>query len=83
MLPVYYVYHLISLKNPEKKYLGYTTDIENRLKTHNQGGSIYTCDDKPWELIVLHCFKSKDKALAFEKYLKSGSGVAFAKKRLW
>jgi len=52
------------------------------VEVHNNGGSIYTKDYKPWELIW-HCeFKNKSLALAFEKYLKTQSGRAFMKKRL-
>jgi hypothetical protein len=37
----------------------------------------------PWELVTYHAFKDKYKAYAFEKYLKTGSGAAFASKRFW
>lgn len=80
---MYYVYHLQSTKDPNKKYVGYTTDIKKRIQKHNERGSIHTRLDGPWELILIHCFKDKNKAIAFEKYLKSGSGNAFAKKRFW
>ena len=80
---MFYVYHLQSLKNSNQRYIGYTTDIKERLTKHNEGGSVHTRRDKPWDLILVHCFKERDKALAFEKYLKSGSGNAFAKKRFW
>ena len=39
--------------------------------------------DRPWKLITFLGFDDKLKATAFEKYLKSGAGRAFAKKRLW
>ena len=64
-------------------YVGYTTDINERLKTHNAGGSIHTKKDKPWELVVCMAFKNIDCAKQFENYLKSQSGRAFTKKRLW
>jgi hypothetical protein len=38
---------------------------------------------KPWRLITSIAFSDDLKALAFERYLKTGSGRAFAKKRLW
>ena len=37
---------------------------------------------KPWNLITYLAFNEKDRALLFEKYLKSHSGIAFANKRL-
>lgn len=80
---MYYVYLLKSLKNPTKTYIGYTTNLEQRIETHNAGGSEYTSDHRPWKLVGYTCFDSATKALDFEKYLKSGSGYAFAKKRFW
>ena len=53
------------------------------MVTHNSGGSLYTKAYKPWTLIMYLWFENKLKATAFEKYLKSGSGSAFAKRRLW
>ena len=78
---MFYVYVLQSLVNPEKNYIGYTTDVVRRLQVHNAGGSVYTSVDKPWKLVVSIAFDDKYKALYFEKYLKSGSGKAFATKR--
>lgn len=80
---MYYVYLIRSLKNTSITYIGHTDNFEERFETHNSGGSIYTKLDRPWELILLFTFQNKLKATAFEKYLKSGSGRAFAKKRLW
>lgn len=71
---MHYVYIIKSQKIPDKFYVGYTLDIESRLKVHNNGGSVYTADYKPWGL-VWHCsFSDKMKAIAFEEYLKSHSG---------
>jgi len=80
---MHYVYLIRSISSPDKTYVGNTENLKQRLETHNSGGSKYTCNDKPWELVMFLGFKDKLKATAFEKYLKSGSGSAFAKKRLW
>lgn len=80
---MYYVYLLRSLKDPLKKYIGYTTNLKQRLETHNSGGSVYTEQYRPWKLITYVAFDSQEKAIAFEKYIKVGSGAAFAKKRFW
>jgi predicted GIY-YIG superfamily endonuclease len=64
-------------------YVGYTSDLKARLKSHNQGKSKHTGKYSPWELITYVAFSEQSKALAFEKYLKSHSGKAFANKRLW
>ncbi len=80
---MYYVYLLQSLNHPDKTYIGFTTDIKARLQKHNEGSSIYTADHRPWKLISFIGFDQESKALTFEKYIKSGSGHAFAKRRLW
>ncbi len=80
---MHYVYLIRSIAHPDKVYIGNTTNLKQRLETHNSGGSKYTMPYRPWELIVFLGFKDKLKATAFEKYLKSGSGSSFAKKRFW
>ena len=78
----YFVYLIRSIKYPHTIYVGYTTNVKERLKTHNNGGSIHTKKDKPWELVSCTMFKDMDTAKQFEKYLKTQSRRAFAKKRL-
>lgn len=78
-----YVYLIRSIHHPTQVYIGHTTNLRQRLETHNSGGSLHTMPFRPWELVMFLGFKDKLKATAFEKYLKSGSGSAFAKKRLW
>ena len=80
---MYYVYLLRSIKNSSKTYIGYTTNIDQRLETHNSGGSIHTSKHRPWKLVTYIAFDLEEKAIEFEKYIKIGSGYAFAKKRLW
>jgi len=79
----HYVYLIRSIKFPKTVYVGYTTNLKERLATHNSGGSIHTKKDRPWELIVCIVFKDMRRAKQFEKYLKSQSGRSFAKKRFW
>ena len=78
---MYYVYILQSKKFPDQNYIGQTNDIEQRLYVHNSGGSPHTAKYKPWILISSISFNSKEKAVEFEQYLKSGSGRALVKKR--
>ena len=80
---MHYVYFIRSISYPEFIYIGNTVNLFQRLDTHNSGGSIHTRQHRPWELILFMGFKDKLKATAFENYLKSGSGSAFAKKRFW
>jgi putative endonuclease len=80
---MYFVYLLRSIPYPDQTYIGYTTDLNTRLTSHNHGKSKHTAKYKPWELVTYTAFSEKSKALSFEKYLKSHSGKAFARKRLW
>ncbi len=79
---MYYVYLLRSIQNSDQTYIGFTENFKARLAAHNHGQSPHTAKFKPWELITYTTFKNKSTAIAFEKYLKSHSGKAFANKRL-
>jgi len=79
---VYYVYLIESLSNC-RRYVGLTTDLKQRIREHNAGESTHTSSFRPWKLRTYVAFENQSKAEAFEHYLKSGSGHAFAKKRLW
>jgi len=80
---MHYVYLIQSIPYPKQRYVGVTSDLNGRLKTHNEGGSSHTSKYKPWMLVTYLAFSDKSKAVEFEQYLKSGSGHAFANKRLW
>lgn len=78
-----YVYLLQSIPHPEQRYVGVTSDPEKRLSAHNSGQSAHTSKFRPWKIVTCIAFSEENKAIEFEKYLKSGSGRAFANKRLW
>ncbi len=79
---MHYVY-LIKSSKFDEIYIGFTANVRNRVKEHNTGKVSYTEKYKPWNLVTYIAFSDKEKAHAFEKYLKSHSGRAFANKRLW
>jgi predicted GIY-YIG superfamily endonuclease len=76
-----YVYILESLDS-QHFYAGLTDDVPARLTKHNAGEVPHTAKYRPWRIKTYLAFSDEKKALAFEKYLKSGSGRAFAKKHL-
>ena len=78
---MHYVYILWS-KSGNKFYFGYTTDLKKRVENHNNKFSKYTSPYVPWRLVFYCAFDNIHKAKDFEKYLKTGSGKAFAYKRL-
>lgn len=77
---MFYVYYLQSESFPEKTYIGYTTNLKQRFCDHNEGKSIYTRDFKPWKMIGFLGFDSEDKALRFERYLKSNASRIFLRR---
>ena len=77
---MYYVYILYS-KSTKKLYSGYSLDIKKRLLEHNKGLNQSTKYGRPWRLVWYSGFESKNKAINFEQYLKTGSGKAFLYKR--
>jgi len=60
-----------------------TTNLIRRFQEHNAGKSAHTSKYLPWQLVTYIAFSDRTKAESFERYLKSGSGHAFAAKRLW
>jgi putative endonuclease len=76
------VYILRSEKYPQRIYIGFTEDLDKRIGEHNRNESGYTKSYSPWSLETYIVFNNKSQAVSFEKYLKSGSGFAFLKKRL-
>ena len=76
-----YVYILESLDS-EHFYVGIADDLRARLAKHNAGEVSHTSKYRPWRLRTYIAFSDEKRAFAFERYLKSGSGRAFAKKHL-
>jgi len=75
-----YVYILQSESYPDRFYVGLTEDLRNRLPSHNAGRVTHTAKYRPWRINTYLAFSVKSRAISFEKYLKSASGRAFAKK---
>ena len=77
-----YVYILASLRHPLLTYVGSTSNLRRRLAKHNAGKSPYTAQHAPWRLVLAVWFRNGQRALELERYLKSGSGRAFALRHL-
>ena len=76
----HFVYLLTSLVDPSSHYTGITQDLYARLAKHNEGGCLHTSKLRPWRIETYIAFTDKAKAIAFEAYLKSGSGREFARR---
>ncbi len=75
-----FVYVLESEIDAGRHYTGLSSDPVARLDWHNAGGSTHTRKFRPWKLLVSVEFANTSTATRFEKYLKSGSGRAFARR---
>lgn len=83
LLPLakYYYVYILETEDGEHHYVGFTEDLRKRIDDHLSGRSPHTSKYGPWRLKTYVAFSDHSAAIAFEKYLKSGSGRAFAKKR--
>jgi len=80
MIKFSYVYMLESLSNPGRYYVGFTENLKDRLAKHNGGEVSHSSKYSPWRIKTAIAFRNIDSAHAFERYLKTASGRAFAKK---
>jgi len=77
-----YVYLLERLAESSRHYVGLTGDLRARLRRHTAGEVSHTSKFAPWRVRSYFAFSDEARAVDFERYLKSGSGRAFSKKRL-
>ena len=70
---MYVVYILYSYKF-DTSYVGYTSDLINRIKSHNELGKGFTYRYRPWIVAHVDFFDNKSAALKKEKYFKAGIG---------
>tara|TARA_B100000315_G_C14305582_1_gene463867 strand:- start:388 stop:681 length:294 start_codon:yes stop_codon:yes gene_type:complete len=77
---MYYAYILLSSKS-HIFYFGSTKDLKQRIRLHNNGEVKATKIHRPWQLVWYAGFETEKQARDFERYLKTGSGKAFAYKR--
>lgn len=78
----HYVYILTSTEPPGHHTVGLTANLAERLRQHNRGEVAHTSACHRWKIKTAIAFRDRQRAAAFEKYLKSASGRAFTKKRL-
>jgi predicted GIY-YIG superfamily endonuclease len=75
-----FVYILKSADFKPHFYIGLTSDVRARLADHTAGRCPHTARQRPWQLHVAIELPDEQRAIEFERYLKSGSGRAFAKR---
>ena len=71
MFTVYVLYS----KDYNKIYIGFTSDLEQRLLSHNElGKKGWTMKFRPWQLIYKEVYQMKSDAMKREKELKTATG---------
>jgi len=80
---MFYTYIIESISRPENRYIGHTSDLKQRVAEHNTGRCVHTARFAPWKLKIYVAFETLEQAQHFERYLKSGSGHAFASRHFW
>ena len=76
------VYILRNRETPPRYYTGLTSNLAGRIHDHNAGRCTHTAKYRPWFIDAVIKFADERRAVALEKYLKSGSGVEFARRHL-
>jgi predicted GIY-YIG superfamily endonuclease len=77
---MFYVYYLRSVSHPDKTYIGFTSNFRQRFADHNAGKSVYTAEFKPWKIVGFFGFDTEEKALKFERHLKTNAGRVFLRR---
>jgi putative endonuclease len=76
------VYILKNADSPARFYTGVTSDVAARLAAHNAGRCSHTGKYRPWTVDVIVKVAEEERALKLERYLKTESGVEFARRHL-
>lgn len=77
---MYYTYILKSLKD-DSYYYGSTSNVEERLRSHNSGKSKYTKGHRPYKIHYFETFMTRKEAMAREKFFKSREGYKWLKEK--
>jgi putative endonuclease len=80
---MHYVYILETINFPKRKYVGCTSNLNQRLIAHNSGKCFHTAKSKPWKVKFYAAFDNVKHAQNFECYLKTGAGHSFTKKHFF
>ena len=81
MIDMYIVYVLYS-RNHDKLYIGYTSNLSNRMESHNETGRGYTKRYRPWVVIYTEEYSDRSEAMKREKELKGGQGRSWIRSNL-
>ena len=75
-----YIVYVLYSETYQKHYTGFTTNLAERILSHNEMGKDWTARYRPWKLLYTKEFYIKSEAMSYEKWLKSGVGREFIKR---
>lgn len=78
---MHYTYVLLS-ESEGRSYTGYTADLRQRHAEHQRGRVRWTASRQPVRLVYYEACLSREDALRRERFLKSGKGKRYLRKRL-
>ncbi|MFC1649889.1 GIY-YIG nuclease family protein [Patescibacteria group bacterium] len=78
---MWYIYILSC--SDKKTYVGCKNNLMGRIKRHADGQVSATKNRLPVKLVAYFAINNKHKAYKFERYLKTGTGRLFLKKRIF
>ena len=79
----YYVYMLKSTNKNSVTYVGYTKNLQNRIRLHNTGKGAKFTRGRKWKLIYKEKYKTKSKAISREYYIKKNRLIRNKIKKLY
>jgi putative endonuclease len=79
---MFHVYVIVSERQTERYYIGFSSRPHDRLTEHNAGKNPSTSEFVRWKFAAIFSFPSEEQARHFERYLKSGSGRAFLRRHI-
>ncbi|MEY4875316.1 MAG: hypothetical protein RL708_465 [Bacteroidota bacterium] len=69
-----FVVYILYSKKFNKTYVGFTSNLIGRIKSHNELGHDWTKSFRPWKVAYIEAFENKTDAIKKEKYFKTGRG---------
>ena len=82
-MPTEFVVYVLYSKKFDRTYTGHTSNLIERFKSHNYlGKKGYTIRYRPWLVILVEPFKTKQEAMKREKFLKSGKGRTWVREKI-
>ncbi len=72
--------YILQSQQDKSFYIGYSSNLEKRLREHNEGLSKYTKRKIPWKMVYFEVFETKSESIKREVFLKKQKSVVFLKK---